>query len=80
MEADFSPAASACDGSVLEVASFAEDLSNGWMAHDATTSMGMGPDGAIRLYGLSTLGYAPSDYFFESEPMTVERQIGRAHV
>ena len=80
-DSDFSPTASACDGSTLDVAHFTEDLSDGWMQHAATTSMGMGPDGAIRLFGLSTLGYAPSDYFFESEPMTAERlPSGRVRV
>lgn len=73
-EWDFTPAVSApCspDGPV-EVNSFVEDLQAGWVHHQAATSMGMGPDGAIRLYGMTSLGYANSDYFIETEPLSVE--------
>ncbi|MGB1075324.1 MAG: T9SS type A sorting domain-containing protein [Flavobacteriales bacterium] len=71
---EFEPAASVlCDSEVsLPISSFVADLRSGWTDHAGITSLGMGPDGAIRLFGLSSLGYAPSDYFIETEPLAVQ--------
>lgn len=70
----FAPVASAvCAPDVSPVVnSFVEDLQAGWVHHNAVTSLGMGPDGAIRLYGMTSLGYANSDYFIETEPLIAE--------
>ena len=78
----FSPEASSpCSNTALDANAFVEDLRNGWVRHEATTSIGLGPDGAIRLYGLSSLGYAPSDYFTEISPLEVqELPSGRVRI
>lgn len=70
----FEPTASAiCDSETpLPISSFVSDLRSGWTLHEGITSLGLGPDGAIRLFGLSSLGYAPSDYFIETEPLVVQ--------
>ena len=62
-----------CTGEDVEVSSFIAPLNAGYTLNAGTTSYGIGPDGAIRIYGLSALGLAPSDFFFETEPLTLTR-------
>lgn len=62
-----------CTGEDIEVSSFVAPLNEGYTVNTGTTSFGIGPDGAIRIYGLSALGLAPSDFFFETEPLTLVR-------
>lgn len=69
----FAPeAVASCSPDAPETHFFTEDLREGWTHHSAVTSLGLGPDGAIRLYGMVSLGYADSDYFIETEPLHVE--------
>ena len=58
----------ACTGETIEAASCVtlsgvDSISQG----TATTAMGIGPDGALRMYGLNMQGLAASDYFVESD-------------
>lgn len=69
---DFEAVAHDCHGNELTVHAFSENLLGGWSRHSGVTSLGMGPDGAIRIYGLAALGLAPSDYFIESTPLNVD--------
>ena len=62
-----------CTGEDVAVSSFIAPLNEGYTLNTGTTSYGIGPDGAIRIYGLSALGLAPSDFFFETEPLTLTR-------
>ena len=61
-------------GDTLEVQSFLASVTGDYTLNLGTTALGAGPDGAIRLFGLSQqLGLANSDYFIESFPLMVSR-------
>ena len=61
-------------GDTLEVQSFLASITGDYTLNLGTTALGAGPDGAIRLFGLSQqLGLANSDYFIESFPLMVSR-------
>ena len=46
----------------------------GYVTHEVTTAMGPGPDGAIRIYGLSAQTVCATDYFVEGdEPLVLTR-------
>ena len=62
-----------CSGDSLEVKSFVVDLTEDYVVNLGTTADGIGPDGAIRIFGLAALGLANSDYFVESFPLIVSR-------
>jgi len=61
-------------GDTLEVGSVLVEAIGSYDLNLASTSDGAGPDGAIRLFGLSEqLGLSNSDYFVESFPLIVTR-------
>jgi hypothetical protein len=62
-----------CDGDTLDVTSLVVDLTDDYVVNMGTTADGNGPDGAIRIFGLSALGLSNSDYFIESFPLFVSR-------
>lgn len=66
-------AASGCDGEALEVKTFVVDATSDYTLNVGTTADGIGPDGAIRVFGLTALGLANSDYFIESYPLLLSR-------
>jgi hypothetical protein len=66
-------AVSGCTGDTLDVATFVVDGTVDYVLNVGTTADGIGPDGAIRVFGLTALGLANSDYFIETYPMLVSR-------
>lgn len=66
-------AATGCTDESLEVKTFIVDATSGYTLNVGTTADGIGPDGAIRVFGLTALGLANSDYFVESYPLLVSR-------
>jgi len=66
-------AVSGCSGDTLDVGSFVVDATQDYVINVGTTADGIGPDGAIRVFGLTALGLANSDYFVESYPLIVSR-------
>ena len=66
-------AVSGCDNEPLEVRTFVVDVTSDYTLNVGTTANGIGPDGAIRVFGLTALGLATSDYFVESYPLLVSR-------
>ncbi len=66
-------AVNGCTGDTLDVHSFAVDVTNNYTNNLGVTANGIGPDGAIRVFGLSALGLANSDYFVETFPLLVTR-------
>ena len=61
-------------GDTLEVGAVLVQAIGSYDLNLANTSDGVGPDGAIRLFGLSEqLGLSNSDYFVESYPLIVTR-------
>ena len=62
-----------CTGDTLDVTSLVVDLTEDYVVNLGTTADGIGPDGAIRIFGLTALGLANSDYFIESFPLFVSR-------
>ena len=56
-----------CTGATYdEIACVSMPSDQPYMAGEATTAFGSGPDAALRIYGLSMTGFADSDYFIES--------------
>ena len=62
-----------CTGAELEVSAFVGDVSGGVITNGASTAYGSGPDAAIRISGLAEQGLAPTNLWFEEEPLTVTR-------
>lgn len=62
-----------CTGDSLNVASVQVDLTHAYVSNAGYTANGAGPDGALRIFGLTALGYANSDYFSESYPFILNR-------
>lgn len=61
-------------GDTLEIGAVLVEAIGSYDLNLASTSNGPGPDGAIRLFGLSEqLGLSNSDYFVESYPLIVTR-------
>ena len=57
----------ACTGDITEATSCVTlAASDSIIGGEATTALGVGPDGALRIYGLHMQGLAASDYFLES--------------
>ena len=56
-----------CTGATYEdIACVSTPSDQPYMAGEATTAFGSGPDAALRIYGLSMAGFAESDYFVET--------------
>jgi len=66
-------AVSGCSEDALDVHTFVLDASADYVLNVGTTADGIGPDGAIRVFGLTALGLAESDYFVETFPLLVSR-------
>lgn len=66
-------AVNGCLGDTLTVGSYVADLTGNYKFNAGTTAEGIGPDGAIRIFGLTALGLASSDYFVETYPLLVSR-------
>jgi hypothetical protein len=66
-------AVSGCTGDTLDVETYVVDATTDYVLNVGTTADGIGPDGAIRVFGLTALGLANSDYFIETYPMLVSR-------
>ena len=66
-------AATGCTDDPLDVKTFVVDATSDYALNIGTTADGIGPDGAIRVFGLTALGLANSDYFVESYPLLVSR-------
>ena len=66
-------AATGCTEEPLEVRTFVVDATSDYTLNVGTTADGIGPDGAIRVFGLTALGLANSDYFVETHPLLVSR-------
>ena len=66
-------AATGCTDDPLDVKTFVVDATSDYTLNVGTTADGIGPDGAIRVFGLTALGLANSDYFVESYPLLVSR-------
>lgn len=66
-------AATGCTEEPLDVQTFVVDATSDYTLNIGTTADGIGPDGAIRVFGLTALGLANSDYFIESYPLLVSR-------
>lgn len=66
-------AATGCTDEPLAVQTFVVDATSDYTLNIGTTADGIGPDGAIRVFGLTALGLANSDYFVESYPLLVSR-------
>lgn len=66
-------AVNGCLGDTLTVGSYVADVGGNYTYNAGVTADGIGPDGAIRVYGLTALGLASSDYFVESYPFIVTR-------
>ena len=66
-------AATGCTDDPLEVKTFVVDATSDYTLNVGATADGIGPDGAIRVFGLTALGLANSDYFVESYPLLVSR-------
>lgn len=66
-------AVSGCSEDTLDVSTFVIDASADYTLNVGTTADGIGPDGAIRVFGLTALGLANSDYFVETYPLLVSR-------
>ena len=66
-------AVSGCSDDTLDVSTFVIDASADYTLNVGTTADGIGPDGAIRVFGLTALGLANSDYFVETYPLLVSR-------
>ena len=62
-----------CTEEPLEVRTFVVDATSDYTLNVGTTADGIGPDGAIRVFGLTALGLANSDYFVETHPLLVSR-------
>lgn len=66
-----------CTGETYdEVACVSTPYTQPYSTGPATTAYGMGPDAAIRIYGLELEGLAASDYFVESESGLTFTQYG----
>ena len=66
-----------CTGETYdEVACVSTPYTQPYSTGPATTAFGMGPDAAIRVYGLEFEGLAESDYFVESEEGLTFTQYG----
>jgi hypothetical protein len=64
---------SICSPDGLDLACLlAENITGATIAYEATTAMGNGPDGAIRLYGAAAQGVADSDFFVEDSENPLE--------
>ena len=59
-----------------EVACVSTPYTEPYLTGEATTAFGMGPDAAIRIYGLANQGLAASDYFVETEDGLQFTQFG----
>ena len=68
-------AATGCTEDPLDVQTFVVDATSDYTLNVGTTADGIGPDGAIRVFGLTALGLANSDYFVESYPLLVSGQV-----
>ena len=66
-------AVSGCTGDTLNVETYVVDATTDYVQNVGTTADGIGPDGAIRVFGLTALGLANSDYFIETYPLLVSR-------
>lgn len=66
-------AVNGCTGDTLSVSTFVVDATDAYVINVGTTANGIGPDGAIRIFGLTALGLSNSDFFEESYPLIVSR-------
>jgi hypothetical protein len=67
------PAGSACSSDLFPVSSFVGDGRTDYISNAGFSSEGFGPTGAVRIFGLTALGLADSDYFIETLPFILTR-------